>query len=191
MSSSRSLRGENHRHDTSWVVSYASSSSIRPRRLCCEELMGPLDPRDVIYMKTRLKKHSADQSLRRPPYRKNARVQSTASSAAIQALVAFSLRASVPSRTIRMRLSEGNLGSRHPLSVLPLKPTHRRLRFEWCHARGNWTAVEWNQVVFSDVCVNSDSISAVMTTVFMYGDPVINPSILPLIYSDIPLPHLV
>ncbi|GFU98363.1 transposable element Tcb1 transposase [Trichonephila clavipes] len=34
--------------------------------------------------------------------------------------------------------------------VLPLTPTHRCLRLEWCRARGNWTAAEWNQVIFSD-----------------------------------------
>ncbi|KFM73064.1 Transposable element Tcb2 transposase, partial [Stegodyphus mimosarum] len=28
--------------------------------------------------------------------------------------------------------------------------THRRLRLEWCRARANWTAAEWNQVVFRD-----------------------------------------
>ncbi|GFY03265.1 transposable element Tcb2 transposase [Trichonephila clavipes] len=37
-----------------------------------------------------------------------------------------------------------------PLCVLPLTPTHRRLRLEWCRSRGNWTAAERNQVVFSD-----------------------------------------
>ncbi|GFU20108.1 transposable element Tcb2 transposase [Trichonephila clavipes] len=31
-----------------------------------------------------------------------------------------------------------------------MTPTHRRLRLEWFRARGNWTATEWNQVVFSD-----------------------------------------
>ncbi|GFY14561.1 kunitz-type serine protease inhibitor bitisilin-3 [Trichonephila clavipes] len=36
------------------------------------------------------------------------------------------------------------------LYVLPLIPTHRRLRLEWFHARGNWTAAECNRVVFSD-----------------------------------------
>ncbi|GFU53353.1 transposable element Tcb2 transposase [Trichonephila clavipes] len=81
---------------------------------------------------------------------RNARVQSTASSAAIQAQVAPLLGALVFSRTIRRLLAEGLLGSRRPLCVLPLTPTHRRLRLEWCHARGNWTAAEWNQVVFSD-----------------------------------------
>ncbi|GFU45342.1 transposable element Tcb1 transposase [Trichonephila clavipes] len=49
-----------------------------------------------------------------------------------------------------MRLAEGHLGSRRPLRVLPLTPSHRRFCLEWCHARGNWTAVEWNQVIFSD-----------------------------------------
>ncbi|GFX30911.1 transposable element Tcb2 transposase [Trichonephila clavipes] len=48
------------------------------------------------------------------------------------------------------RLAEGNLGSRHPLRVLSLTPTHRHLRLEWCRARGNWPAVEWNHVVFRD-----------------------------------------
>ncbi|GFX60746.1 transposable element Tcb2 transposase [Trichonephila clavipes] len=27
---------------------------------------------------------------------------------------------------------------------------HRRLRLEWCSSGGNWTAMEWNQVVFND-----------------------------------------
>ncbi|GFX42444.1 transposable element Tcb2 transposase [Trichonephila clavipes] len=81
---------------------------------------------------------------------RNARVQPTASSAAIQAQVAPTLEVPVPFRTIRRRLAEVHLGSRCPLRVLPLTPTHRRLRWEWCHTRGNWTAEEWNQVVFSD-----------------------------------------
>ncbi|GFV89896.1 transposable element Tcb2 transposase [Trichonephila clavipes] len=42
------------------------------------------------------------------------------------------------------------MGSRNPLRVLPLTPTHRRLRLEWCRAQGNWTVAEWNQVIFSD-----------------------------------------
>ncbi|GFW18377.1 transposable element Tcb2 transposase [Trichonephila clavipes] len=45
-------------------------------------------------------------------------------------------RATVSSRTIRRRLAEGHLGSRCPLRVLPLTPTHRRLRLEWCRPRG-------------------------------------------------------
>ncbi|GFT01378.1 transposable element Tcb2 transposase [Trichonephila clavipes] len=68
---------------------------------------------------------------------RNARVQPTASSAAIQAQVAPSLGAPVPSRTLRMRLAEGYLGSWRLLRVLPLTPTHQRLRLEWCRAQGN------------------------------------------------------
>ncbi|GFT35909.1 transposable element Tcb1 transposase [Trichonephila clavipes] len=34
--------------------------------------------------------------------------------------------------------------------MLPLTPTHRRLCLEWYHARRNWTAAEWKEVVFSD-----------------------------------------
>ncbi|GFX77978.1 transposable element Tcb2 transposase [Trichonephila clavipes] len=81
---------------------------------------------------------------------RNARVQPTASSAAIQAQVAPLLGAPVSFQTIRRRLGEGHFGSRRALRVLPLTPTHRCLRLEWCYVRGNWTAVELNQVVFSD-----------------------------------------
>ncbi|GFW84302.1 transposable element Tcb2 transposase [Trichonephila clavipes] len=80
----------------------------------------------------------------------NAQVQPPASSAAIQAQIVPSLGAPVTSRTIRRRLAEGYLGSRCLLRVLPLTPTHRRVRLEWRHARGNWTAAGWKQVVFSD-----------------------------------------
>ncbi|GFW26513.1 transposable element Tcb2 transposase [Trichonephila clavipes] len=59
-------------------------------------------------------------------------------------------RVPVSSRTIRRLLAEGHLGSQCPLRVLQLTPTHRRLRLEWFHARGNWSAGEWNQIVFSD-----------------------------------------
>ncbi|GFU72517.1 transposable element Tcb2 transposase [Trichonephila clavipes] len=99
--------------------------------------------------------NQAQDALDRPVVEKrhivrNARVQPTASSAAIQAQVASSLGDPVSSRTIQRRLSEGHLGSRCPLHGLPLTPTYRRLRLECCRARGNWTASESNQVVFSD-----------------------------------------
>ncbi|GFT33707.1 HTH_Tnp_Tc3_2 domain-containing protein [Trichonephila clavipes] len=109
---------------------------------------------------------------------RNARVQPTVSSAAIQAQVAPSLGVLV--RTIRRRLAERHLELLRPLHLLPLTPTHQRLRLEWCRVRGNWTAA-----------TNPDSISAVMTIVFVCGDPVVNASILPLLYSDTPLPQLV
>ncbi|GFU62495.1 transposable element Tcb2 transposase [Trichonephila clavipes] len=65
----------------------------------------------------------------------NACIQPIASSAAIQAQVVPSLGSPVSSRTIRRRLAEGHLGSRRPLRVLPLKPTHRRLRLDSDHNR--------------------------------------------------------
>ncbi|GFW69589.1 transposable element Tcb2 transposase [Trichonephila clavipes] len=68
---------------------------------------------------------------------RNASVQPTASSAAIQAQVAPSLGAPVSSRTIRRRPVEGHLLSQRPLRVLALTPTYRRLRLELCRARRN------------------------------------------------------
>ncbi|GFY06567.1 transposable element Tcb2 transposase [Trichonephila clavipes] len=61
---------------------------------------------------------------------RKARVQPTVSSAAIQAQVAPSVGTRVSSQTIRRRLAEGHLGSRHPLCMLPLTPNHRRLCLE-------------------------------------------------------------
>ncbi|PRD31808.1 UNVERIFIED_CONTAM: Transposable element Tcb2 transposase [Trichonephila clavipes] len=84
------------------------------------------------------------------PIVRNAHLQPTASSAALQAQVTPSLAAPVSSRTIRRCLAEGHLGLQRPLRVLPLTPTYRRLRLMWCHARGNWIAAKWNQVVFND-----------------------------------------
>ncbi|GFS90513.1 transposable element Tcb2 transposase [Trichonephila clavipes] len=69
------------------------------------------------------------------------------------------------------------------------RPGSGRLHLEWYHARRNWTAAEWNQAVFSDA--NPDPISAVMTIVFVCGDPLVNASILPFLYSDTPLLQLV
>ncbi|GFU70098.1 HTH_Tnp_Tc3_2 domain-containing protein [Trichonephila clavipes] len=70
---------------------------------------------------------------------RNACVQSTASSVAIQSQVAPSLRGPVSSRTIRRWLAEGHMGSRSPLCVLP---NQRRICLEWCHERGNCTVAE-------------------------------------------------
>ncbi|GFT63684.1 transposable element Tcb2 transposase [Trichonephila clavipes] len=75
---------------------------------------------------------------------RNAHVQTTASSAAIQAQVIPLLGEPVSSRAIVRHLAEGHLGSRRPLHALPLTPTHRRLRLQWCRARGTWTAEDWN-----------------------------------------------
>ncbi|GFX41756.1 hypothetical protein TNCV_388691 [Trichonephila clavipes] len=65
---------------------------------------------------------STDQSLRRPPHRKK---YTRTANCFIQAQVAPLLVPAVSSRTIRRRLAEGNLGSRRPLRMLSLTPTHR------------------------------------------------------------------
>ncbi|GFV33008.1 transposable element Tcb2 transposase [Trichonephila clavipes] len=70
------------------------------------------------------------ERLRQTSHRENhniiryAHVQSIASSITIQAHVSPSLGSPVSSSTIRRHLAEGHLGSRRPLRVLPLTPTH-------------------------------------------------------------------
>ncbi|PRD27477.1 UNVERIFIED_CONTAM: hypothetical protein NCL1_35241 [Trichonephila clavipes] len=107
--------------------------------------LGPVDPRDDTYT-TRLKTPSTDQSSRRPPHRKKC----------TRTAICFIGRHPRTGNTftrgpcVFSNHIKGHLGSRRPLHVQPLTPTHQRLRLEWCHTRGNWTAAEWNQVVFSD-----------------------------------------
>ncbi|GFW41015.1 transposable element Tcb2 transposase [Trichonephila clavipes] len=81
---------------------------------------------------------------------RNARVQPTVSSAAIQGHVAPLSGAPVSSQTTRTCLAEGHLGSWCTLRVLPWTPTHQRLCLEWGHVGENWTAHEEKQVIFSD-----------------------------------------
>ncbi|GFV90163.1 transposable element Tcb2 transposase [Trichonephila clavipes] len=106
--------------------------------------------RDVIYMKKRPRTPSKDQSSSSLPHHKKCTRTANYFIGRHLGKVAPSVGAPVSSRTIRMRLAEGHLESRCPLGVLPLTPTHRRLRLEWCRARRNWPAAEWNQVVISD-----------------------------------------
>ncbi|GFS56161.1 transposable element Tcb2 transposase [Trichonephila clavipes] len=118
---------------------------------------------------------------------RNAHIQTTVSSASIHAQEAPSLGAPVSTQTIRSRLAEGHLGLQHPLRVLPLTPSHQHLRLEWCSTRGNCTAAEWNRVVFSDE--SRFNLSSDENPVRVCS-PVVNASILPLLYSDTPLSQL-
>ncbi|GFV40904.1 transposable element Tcb2 transposase [Trichonephila clavipes] len=123
---------------------------------------------------------------------RNARVQPTASSAAIQAQVAPSLGTPVYSRAIRKRLAKGHLGSWRPKRVLPLTPTLRRLRLEWCRAREHWTTAEWNQqhtastasvMVWGSIAYSTRSpvvlIGCIMTAQWYVHD-ILQPHVLPL-----------
>ncbi|GFW37272.1 uncharacterized protein TNCV_2632561 [Trichonephila clavipes] len=96
------------------------------------------------FTKEELRTPSTDQTSKRPPHHKKCtraancfigRHPGTGSTLS-------SLGTPVSSRTVRRRLAEGHLGSQRPLRVLCLTTTHRRLRLEWCRARGNWTAAE-------------------------------------------------
>ncbi|GFU36780.1 uncharacterized protein TNCV_365451 [Trichonephila clavipes] len=60
----------------------------------------------------------------------------------------------------------------------------------WSGATHEEIGLQWNGTR-SSLATNLDSISAVMTIVFVCGDPVVNASILPLLYRDTPLPQLV
>ncbi|GFV16629.1 transposable element Tcb2 transposase [Trichonephila clavipes] len=112
---------------------------------------------------------------------RNAHGPPTASSAANcvigrQRGTALSLGAPESSRTILRRLAEGHLRSRCPLRVLPLTLTHRCLHLQWCRARRNWTAAEWNQVVFRDKSRFSHSSDDNHVRVWRPRDKHLNPA---------------
>ncbi|GFT20822.1 transposable element Tc1 transposase [Trichonephila clavipes] len=99
-------------------------------------------------MNTRLRTPSTDHQSRRPPHHK--KCMRTANCFISRHSGTDLLGNPLSSRTIRMHLAERHLGSRCLLRVLLFAPTHRRLHFEWCRARRNSAATEWNQVGFSD-----------------------------------------
>ncbi|GFV07759.1 transposable element Tcb1 transposase [Trichonephila clavipes] len=93
----------------------------------------------------------------------------------------------VVEKTTTSCLAEGHSGSWCPLRVLPLTLTHRHLRWEWRHTRRNWTAAEWNQVVFGDEF--RFNLSSDENRVHVWRPRGV--SILHLLYSDTLLPQLV
>ncbi|GFV28954.1 transposable element Tcb1 transposase [Trichonephila clavipes] len=67
----------------------------------------------------------------------------------------FVMHHSVSARTIRRRLQQSGLSTRHLLLGLSLMQNHRRLNRQWCDERKIWVA-ERNEVVFTDksrICV--------------------------------------
>ncbi|GFU72437.1 uncharacterized protein TNCV_3573861 [Trichonephila clavipes] len=119
---------------------------------------------------------------------RNARIQPTASSAAIQVQVAPSLGATVSSRTIQRCLAEGHLDRGVHYECCPLRPPITAS--VWGGATNEETGLQRNGTR-SSLATNPDSISEVLTIVFVCRDPVVNVSILPLLYSDTPLSQLV
>ncbi|GFW53887.1 uncharacterized protein TNCV_2446791 [Trichonephila clavipes] len=106
---------------------------------------------------------STEQSSRRPPHRKKC---TRTANYYIGRHPGTSLGAPVSCRTIQRRLSERHWSSRHPLHVLPLTLTNQRLLLEWWHEE---TGLQRNGIR-SSLATNPDSISAVMTIVFMCGE---------------------
>ncbi|GFY21160.1 uncharacterized protein TNCV_3992041 [Trichonephila clavipes] len=106
------------------------------------EVLGPVDPRDVIYTKTRLRTLSTNQSSRRPPHRKKCTHTANCFIGHHPGPSRTFTRALVSSRTIRTHLAEGQLGSRRELRVLPLMPTHRRP--DWSGAAHEETGLQRN-----------------------------------------------
>ncbi|GFW80524.1 uncharacterized protein TNCV_2416261 [Trichonephila clavipes] len=119
------------------------------------KVLGPVDPRDVIYAKTRLRTPSTDQSLRRSPHGKKCTHTANCFIGRHPGTSSNFNRGTVFSRTILRRTAEGHLGSR-----CPLRPS-------------------------IDASVCSGAI------VFVCGDLMVNALILPLHYSDTPLPQFV
>ncbi|GFW44734.1 HTH_38 domain-containing protein [Trichonephila clavipes] len=69
----------------------------------------------------------------------------------------------VPSReTIRRRLTEVGLRSRHPLRRLPLTPHHRQCRLDFLPTSGTLSVTQTGDV--SSSVMNPDSVSVLMTT---------------------------
>ncbi|GFY23541.1 uncharacterized protein TNCV_1038401 [Trichonephila clavipes] len=85
-------------------------------------MLGPVDPRDTIYSKTRLRTTSTDQSSRRQPHCKKCTLAASYFIGRHPNTGRTFTRAPVSSRTIERRLAEGDLGSGHSLRVLPFTP---------------------------------------------------------------------
>ncbi|GFU66948.1 uncharacterized protein TNCV_4296001 [Trichonephila clavipes] len=85
-------------------------------------MLGQVDPRDVIYTKTRLGMPSTDQSSGRPPHRKKCTHTANCFFCRHPGTGSTFTRSPSVFRTIRRCLAERHLGSRCPLRVLPLTP---------------------------------------------------------------------
>ncbi|GFV91207.1 uncharacterized protein TNCV_897281 [Trichonephila clavipes] len=110
---------------------------------------GLVDKKDTIYTAIKLRAPSTVQSSKRPSHH-------TTRMYRVNCLIGRYLDSSstftagpVSSQNITRCMVEQHLVSRRPLRVLPMTPTHRHFRFEWCCARWNRTATEWNHVVLS------------------------------------------
>ncbi|GFV99740.1 uncharacterized protein TNCV_5081001 [Trichonephila clavipes] len=115
-------RGENHRHDGSWVSARRVARQL-DRSNCVVRRFGDQRIRETSFTRRPGSGYPRQTSRREDLHIvRNVHVQPTASSVALQAQVAPSLGTLVSSRTTRRRLAEGHLGSRHPLRVPSTPP---------------------------------------------------------------------
>ena len=57
---------------------------------------------------------------------------------------------SISSKTVSRRLHERGLYARKPAICIPLPPSHKRERAEWCRQHQNWIQLQWANVLFTD-----------------------------------------
>ncbi|GFU95191.1 transposable element Tcb1 transposase [Trichonephila clavipes] len=66
----------------------------------------------------------------------------------VQQIMSVAYR-SVSTLTLRHRLQQSGMYTRHPLRHLSLTSNHRHLRSQWCDKRWTW-ATKWSNIVFTD-----------------------------------------
>ena len=58
----------------------------------------------------------------------------------------------VLTQTVRNRLLDVQLHSRHPWQGPRLTPIHHGVRYKWAQKHAEWTCQNWHQVLFTDEC---------------------------------------
>ncbi|GFW25640.1 uncharacterized protein TNCV_1309011 [Trichonephila clavipes] len=159
---------------------YTTATQLEMARVClakmlvsnaethCGEVLGPVDPRDVIYTKTRLRTPSTDQLSRSPPHRKKCtrtanyfidRHPGTCSTS-LGALIILELYKGAWLKDIWDR-------GAHYVCYPCRPPIDASV---WSGAAHEESGLQRNGTR-SSLVTNPDSISAVMTIVFVCGDP--------------------
>lgn len=80
----------------------------------------------------------------------SAKRQRTATPTQLSRDLAAATGTSISSKTVSRRLHERGLYARKPAICIPLTPSHKRARAEWCRQHQNWTQLQWANVLFTD-----------------------------------------
>ncbi|GFV60207.1 hypothetical protein TNCV_1924491 [Trichonephila clavipes] len=100
-----------------------------------EEMLGPVDKRDVCYTTIRPRMPGKPNSREDRHIIRHARIVPTVALSAIHTQTSLSLQASESVCSIARRLAEKQLLAQRPLRVLPLSSTHSHLRLRWCRVQ--------------------------------------------------------